>query len=149
MTHDRYLVDRLADRVLYLSGDGIEEYIGGYTDFVAERARRATLREAGAREKAVEEPENVPKQNDYRAKKERQSAINRAAGEARRAEERVAAAEAEIAELEAELALPDVASDYKKAGELARAVEEKRQALDGLYQKWEEAQARLDELEEE
>lgn len=149
VTHDRYLVDRLADRVLYLTGDGIEEYIGGYTDFVAERARRATLREAGAREKAVEEPENVPKQNDYRAKKERQSAINRAAGEARRAEERVAAAEAEIAELEAELALPDVASDYKKAGELARAVEEKRQALDGLYQKWEEAQARLDELEEE
>ena len=57
---------------------------------------------------------------------------------------RIAAAEEEIAALEAELALPEIASDYKKAGELSRTVDEKRQALETLYQKWEEAQVRLD-----
>ena len=54
----------------------------------------------------------------------------------------------QLAALEAELALPDVASDYKKASELARTADEKRQALEGLYRKWEEAQAHLEELEE-
>ena len=147
VTHDRYLVDRLADRVLYLTGEGVEEYIGGYTEFLAERARRAMLHEAHAQQPFQEEAA-APKQNDYRAKKERQSALNRAAGEVRRAEERVAAAEEELAALEAELALPDVASDYKKASELARTADEKRQALEGLYRKWEEAQAHLEELEE-
>lgn len=147
VTHDRYLVDRLADRVLYLTGEGVEEYIGGYTEFLAERARRAMLHEAHAQQPFQEEAA-APKQNDYRAKKERQSALNRAAGEVRRAEERVAAAEEELASLEAELALPDVASDYKKASELARTADEKRQALEGLYRKWEEAQAHLEELEE-
>lgn len=147
VTHDRYLVDRLADRVLYLTGEGVEEYIGGYTEFLAERARRAMLHEAHAQQPFQEEAA-AAKQNDYRAKKERQSALNRAAGEVRRAEERVAAAEEELAALEAELALPDVASDYKKASELARTADEKRQALEGLYRKWEEAQAHLEELEE-
>lgn len=147
VTHDRYLVDRLADRVLYLTGEGVEEYIGGYTEFLAERARRAMLHEAYAQQPFQEEAA-APKQNDYRAKKERQSALNRAAGEVRRAEERVASAEEELAALEAELALPDVASDYKKASELARTADEKRQALEGLYRKWEEAQAHLEELEE-
>lgn len=147
VTHDRYLVDRLADRVLYLTGEGVEEYIGGYTEFLAERARRAMLHEAHAQQPFQEEAA-APKQNDYRAKKERQSALNRAAGEVRRAEERVASAEEELAALEAELALPDVASDYKKASKLARTADEKRQALEGLYRKWEEAQAHLEELEE-
>lgn len=147
VTHDRYLVDRLADRVLYLTEEGVEEYIGGYTEFLAERARRAMLHEAHAQQPFQEEAA-APKQNDYRAKKERQSALNRAAGEVRRAEERVASAEEELAALEAELALPDVASDYKKASELARTADEKRQALEGLYRKWEEAQAHLEELEE-
>lgn len=114
VTHDRYLVDRLADRVLYLTGEGVEEYIGGYTEFLAERARRTMLHEAHAQQPFQEEAA-APKQNDYRAKKERQSALNRAAGEVRRAEERVASAEEELAALEAELALPDVASDYKKS----------------------------------
>ena len=147
VTHDRYLVDRLADRVLYLTGEGVEEYIGGYTEFLAERARRAMLHEAHAQQPFQEEAA-APKQNDYRAKKERQSALNRAAGEVRRAEERVASAEEELAALEAELALPDVASDYKKASKLARTADEKRQALEGLYRKWEEAQAHLEEFEE-
>ena len=55
--------------------------------------------------------------------------------------------EAEIAALEAELALPNVASDYKKAGELAHAVEEKRAALELRYAEWETAQTRLEEME--
>ena len=150
VTHDRYLADRLADRILYMTGEGVEEYIGGYTEFLSERARRAAL--AAERTPAAPEQEDAaaaPKQNDYRARKERQSALNRAAGEVRRAEERIAAAEEEITALEAELALPEVASDYKKAGELSRTVDEKRQALETLYQKWEEAQARLEELEGE
>ena len=110
------------------------------TALAAERTPVAPEQEAAAA---------APKQNDYRARKERQSALNRAAGEVRRAEERIAAAEEEIAALEAELALPEIASDYKKAGELSRTVDEKRQALETLYQKWEEAQARLEELEGE
>ena len=145
VTHDRYLVDRLADRILYLTGDGVEEYIGGYKDFLEERARRMS----GAGENAQADDAPAPKQNDYRAKKEGQSALNRAAGEVRRAEERVAKAEEELAAIEEKMASPAVAADYVKAGELAAAAEQKRAELEALYEKWAEAQANLEALEQE
>ncbi|MBE5785164.1 MAG: ABC-F family ATP-binding cassette domain-containing protein [Clostridiales bacterium] len=145
VTHDRYLADRLADRILYLTESGMDEYIGGYTDFLEEKARRDALR--APQQVLTEAPKE--QKNDYKARKERQSAINRAEGEARRAEERIAKAEKELSALEEELARPDVASDYVKAGKLAKAAEEKRTAIETLYAKWEETQAKLEALLEE
>ncbi|HOS17962.1 MAG TPA: ABC-F family ATP-binding cassette domain-containing protein [Clostridia bacterium] len=140
VTHDRYLVERLADRVLEMGEDGIEEYLGGYEDYLEQKAERR------AQSDAPREPNRSAPAEDYRAKKERQSALNRAAGEARRAEERVAKCEAELRRMEEKLAEPSVASDYVKAGELSAAMEIQRAELDKLYRAWEEAQKTLEGL---
>lgn len=140
VTHDRYLVERLADRVLEMQPDGIEEYLGGYEDYLEEKARRHLSQDAGR------EPNRSATAESYRAKKERQGALNRAAGEARRAEERIEKCERELAGMEEKLALPSVATDYVKAGELSAAIEEKRAELETLYAAWDEAQKTLDEL---
>ena len=113
VTHDRYLVERLADRVLCMTESGIESYIGGYADYIAakqEREAKAAAEKPAQRSQAGE---------DYRAKRERQSAINRASGELRRAEDRVNAAEEELSRLEEKLASPEVATNYVKAAELS------------------------------
>ena len=144
VTHDRYLVNRLADRILYLSPQGLQEYIGGYDDYLA--AREAEKEEAA---RSLPQAEAPRKQNAYRAQKERQSAINRARGEVRRLEEKIAQAEAALAELQEAMASPEVAADYVRAGELAAQGEALQQNLDGLYAAWEEAQEALDSLEGE
>ncbi|MBR0026378.1 MAG: ABC-F family ATP-binding cassette domain-containing protein, partial [Clostridia bacterium] len=143
VTHDRYLVNRLADRILAMEPDGLAEYIGGYDDYLEEKARRKVQEEAATPVK----PQKA--QNDYRAQKERQSALNRARGEVRRTEEQVARAEEELASIEEKLASPAVASDYVKASELAKAADTQREQLDKLYEKWERAQEALEELESE
>ena len=143
VTHDRYLVERLADRVLSMTESGIESYIGGYADYIAakqEREAKAAAEKPAQRSQAGE---------DYRAKRERQSAINRASGELRRAEDRVNAAEEELSRLEEKLASPDVATNYVKAAELSRTIDEKKAQLDKLYSQWEQAQEALDGLEEQ
>jgi len=139
VTHDRYLVNRLADRILYMGPDGLEEYIGGYDDYVAAAALRHEVKE--------ERREKQP--NDYRAKKERQSLINRAAGEVRRAEERIARAEEELESINAAMAEPDIAADYTRAAALAAEAEAKQGEIDALYRAWEEAEQRLEELQAE
>ncbi len=141
VTHDRYLVERLADRVLSMTESGIESYIGGYADYIAakqEREAKAAAEKPAQRSQAGE---------DYRAKRERQSAINRASGELRRAEDRVNAAEEELSILEEKLASPEVATNYVKAAELSRTIDEKKAQLDKLYSQWEQAQEALDGLE--
>jgi ABC transport system ATP-binding/permease protein len=40
VTHDRYFLDRVVDRMLELSLQGLTEYQGGYTDYLAQRAAR-------------------------------------------------------------------------------------------------------------
>jgi len=141
VTHDRYLVNRLADRVLYMEKDGLAEYIGGYDDFLEASQRRT--KEAPVQEAAPEKP------NSYKAQKERQSLINRASGEVRRAEERIAEAEAKLEEINTQLASPSVATDYVKSAELAKQAEEQQAAIEELYAAWELAQQRLDELTQE
>lgn len=141
VTHDRYLVERLADRVLCMGANGIDCYIGGYEDYLAAKQERDA--KAAAQAPA---PRSAAGEN-YRAKRERQSAINRAAGELKRAEERVNSAEEEITALEQKLASPAIASDYVKAAELSGIIEQKKQQLDSLYTKWEQAQETLERLE--
>ncbi len=139
VTHDRYLVNRLADRILRMTPNGLEEYIGGYDDYLEALARKD---QNGA------EPEKNLSQNaiDYREKKQQQSAVNRAKGERERAEKAVVKAEAELNALEEELASPACASDYKKAVELSAKADRMRQELEKLYKNWEEAEEKLSAL---
>ena len=57
------------------------------------------------------------------------------------------AAEEELSRLEEKLASPDVATNYVKAAELSRTIDEKKAQLDKLYSQWEQAQEALDWLE--
>jgi len=142
ITHDRYLVNRMADRILYMEEDGLTEYIGGYDDYLEAIARRPQPPAEAASPKAE-------KPNSYKAQKERQSILNRAAGAVRRAEERIAAAEQELEDINQKLASPAVASDYVKSAELAKKADDKQAEIDALYSQWEQAQQALDELCEE
>ena len=137
VTHDRYLVNKLADRVLYMDEEGITEYIGGYDDFVeAKTYRRNKNRSIASSGKA--------KQNDYKRQKELQSAVNRIKGEIRRIEERIMNAEAEQEAIAAQMAKPDVASNYKKTGELDERAREIAKRVELLYQDWERKNSELD-----
>ena len=142
ITHDRYLVNRMADRILYMEEDGLTEYIGGYDDYLEAIARRPQPSAEAASPK-------VEKPNSYKAQKERQSILNRAAGAVRRAEERIAAAEQELEDINQKLASPVIASDYVKSAELAKKADDKQAEIDALYSQWEQAQQALDELCEE
>ena len=139
VTHDRYLVNRLADRILHMTPNGLQEYIGGYDDYIPAVNESRTQ---------ADEQKRTQSRNalDYRERKQQQSILNRAKGEAARCEAAVSKAEAELDEINEELAKPYIASDYKKAFELSEKAAEKRQQIDELYKKWEAAEERLAEL---
>ncbi|MBR0135301.1 MAG: ABC-F family ATP-binding cassette domain-containing protein, partial [Clostridia bacterium] len=141
VTHDRYLVNRLADRILHMTPDGLEEYIGGYDDYL----------EALARKQQVAEDDKTVSKNaaNYFERKQQQSLINRAKGELERCERAVAKAESELATFEKELASPAASSDYKKAIELSARADKLRSELENLYKKWENAEAALQKLSDE
>ncbi len=143
VTHDRYLVNRLADRILYMTENGVEEFVGGFDEFWEDFRLRAAQNQKESAPKKQERP------NLYKEQKDRQATVTRAAGELRRIEKLVTETEQEIAALDERLADPAVAVDYVLAGELAAEAEGKRERLAELYEVWETAQQRYDALTEE
>lgn len=133
VTHDRYLVNRLADRVLYMTENGLCEYMGGYDEYLAAKEEKAES----------EQPKKVSDNAlDYKAQKELKSTINRTRGELDRTEKAIAQKEKELSDTELAMNTPD----YKKVMELSVKADALRADIDALYAKWEELSDKLEEL---
>ncbi|MBQ5840370.1 MAG: ABC-F family ATP-binding cassette domain-containing protein, partial [Clostridia bacterium] len=143
VSHDRYFINRMANRVLVFRGDGIADGGNDYDAYAYASAMAAASASPAVQEK---EP---PRVNDYKQRKERESAIRRLHTAVRRAEEEIAALEADIAALDAELADPAVGADYARLTELTAALEGKNAALEQAMEQWELSQLELEQLEDE
>jgi ATP-binding cassette subfamily F protein 3 len=140
VTHDRYLVNRLADRVLYLKNGTLMETIGGYDAFLDAQAQEET--------DSALTPEEKPK-NAYQEKKERQKELTKAKSAVKKLEAEIERKEAEVQALAAELNQPDTAADYQAAGRLSKTLQDRKDELEALYREWEEATEALLEAAEE
>ncbi len=140
VSHDRYFINRMATRVLELYPDGVRD--GGNNYDAVAAARQAAKR-------ASEQPTAVakPRENDYKQRKERESAIRRLHTAIRRAEEQVTALEDEIAEKNAQLTDPTVAADYAALTAVTAEIDTLNSQLDEAMDAWETAQQELDEIE--
>ena len=137
VSHDRYLINKLADKVWYLDQDGITEYLGNYDDYLLQRKKEE--------EKPAEKEELSPRNAEYRQHKEQKAMIRKKRAALRRCEDEIAQAEERISQLEQQLSLPEIASDYEKTIELSRLLEEAKSENDQLFLAWSEIHAWLDE----
>ena len=98
-----------------------------------------------------EEPEKgvkpVPKQNDYKLRKQKESELRKLKTRVRRAEEEIDGLDRETAELAGRLSDPETASDYEKALELTQRMEELRARQEKLMESWEALCQELEEKE--
>ena len=143
VSHDRYLINALADKIFYLSADGIKVYEGPYEDYLKKAQPFAALKvQKNSPAQAGE------KQTDYKNKKEQDA-------QRRRTKARITKLESEIKELEEKLAdynesLNDqsTASDYEKLLEITSAVSSCENALEAMYDEWEKLQLSLESQSE-
>ena len=86
VSHDRYFINKLADRIIYMTEDGLESYNGGY-DYFLEHRRTETV---------DKEKKEIPKNIEYKEHKrlaaEKRKIINRF----KKVEENISSLEDEI-----------------------------------------------------
>ena len=137
VSHDRYFINKMADRILYLTPNGVENYIGGYDDFVSKRTQT----------KQVEEKKVTSGALDYKEQKRLEAQKRKTLNRFAKVEEEIAQVEEQIEEKNNELAMPEVATDYVKASEITKEVDALNTKLDELYAEWEELQTEIEENE--
>lgn len=133
VSHDRYLLDRVADHILELKADGASVYQGGFSAW-RDAQQKASAAEAAA---AAEMQEPRPPKGEkpaYRSKKQRsQQAKFRA--DLRSLEQNLDRMQEELDQLTAELADEAVCSDYQLMQEKCARMEELRVAMDETMEK--------------
>ena len=133
VSHDRYFINRVADRIIEMRPDGVKEYLGNYDDYLEKKRRE----EAGLEDAAASGMTKT--QLDKQRRKERLLREGKKALEKQleAAEARIAAAEKEIQDLEARMADPELYQRPDGARETARRHAELQSGMDALYEEWE------------
>ncbi|MDO4582216.1 MAG: ABC-F family ATP-binding cassette domain-containing protein [Bacillota bacterium] len=142
ISHDRFLINKLADKIYYMHPDHLEECVGNYDDYL-EKLSRAAGREAapppGGRDAA--EPTGG---GDYRRRKQEQAASRKREKRLQAAEQEVTQAEHAVAQLNQRLMEPEIAADYQRLMELNAQLQEAQMQLDAALAEWEAASAAVE-----
>lgn len=129
VSHDRYFINRMADKVIGLQPDGCIEVEGDYDAYLAR-----------TREPEAEAAARPVKENAYKQRKEQEANRRKLTTRIRKTEEAIEAAEQAIAAAQEELQRPDVQTDYQRITELSEAIEARENELNCLMDSWEELQ---------
>ncbi len=140
ISHDRYLINKLADKIYSLSKNGTKMYEGNYDAYIEEREKERLL----ASGEATETPQE--KENPFKKKKERDAEQRRLRAALGRKEEEISLLEAQIMRLEIELNDPDNASDYSAIISITNELDGLNEKSSSLTEEWTELSAKLDEL---
>ncbi len=131
ISHDRYFINRFANKVCVLENGGIREYLGNYDDYYEKITR-------------LQEPDgDVPQvtktamDKEKRRSREEEKRLREKKAALKQAEEAIAKAEEEAEAMEHQLSQPDTYQDAEKAAALAKAYQQKKDEIDELYRQWE------------
>ncbi|HEL1666993.1 ABC-F family ATP-binding cassette domain-containing protein [Streptococcus suis] len=126
VSHDRYFLDKVANKILAFEDSGIETFFGNYTDYLDEKAFLASS-SAISLEKPKEKTEKIKENKKRMSYFEKQEWAT--------IEEDIAGLEERIAAIEAEMLT--CGSDFTKLSDLQKELDEKNDLLLEKYERYE------------
>ena len=131
VSHDRYLLDRVPNRIFAIENGKLTQYKGGYGDYLKARAEQGSEKAAPANTKTDSE-----QKKQYNRSKEQRREDARRRKEYAEAEALIHTLEEELEAAKAEMSLDSVQNDYQRLQELCTLIEEKQQLLDATLDRW-------------
>ena len=132
ISHDRYFLNKVTDKILDISKDGMTEYLGNYDYYVEKKnALLANVNQA--------EDESVTKTQvklDRKKTKDKEKAEREEKKHIKSLEENISSLELKISSLEEKMCLPEVYSDHEKSQEINLEMISLKDDLDQVYLEW-------------
>ncbi|MGG4143909.1 ABC-F family ATP-binding cassette domain-containing protein [Paenibacillus algorifonticola] len=140
ISHDRYFLNKMAERIVELTPAGTEHFLGNYDEMIEKKheLEEARLEEAAKRaasgNKAVVSSDPV---SDYALDKQAKREERSRQRKLEQVEADIADLEQAIADLELQLTDPAIFNDYMRIQEIQSQIDQKRIALSEAYEQWE------------
>ena len=136
VSHDRYFINKLADRIIYMTKDGLTNYIGNYDNFI-EKSASVT--------QELKTETQKPKNSDYNEQKRQQAEKRKVLNRFSKVEELISELEAEVESINNEMMKPELALDFTKLNELSQIAEDKNNEILELMEEWETLHNEIEE----
>lgn len=143
VSHDRYFINRIANKVIELSPEGSRLYLGDYDYYLEKKKEEEEIAELQAKEAA---PVEAPKKKFYQDK-EQQKLIRSLRRKIEAIEETLSTLDEKIAELETQMSQPEILNDHVQLLELTNDLEAKKAEQEEQLSSWEELSLELEEFE--
>lgn len=140
VSHDRYLINKLADKVYVLGKEGAKLYLGNYDSYLEQREKEQA---------AEEEQRPEPKVNLYKLRKEREANLRKKRTALSRLESQIEENDQQIKTLEQQLEDPEFAADYEAVVAASQEISGLHQKAEDLLMEWTQLSEELEALEEE
>lgn len=123
VSHDRYFMNKLANKIYRITKEGSKEFLGNY-DYYMQNYEENIV-------KTVKE-----KNLSYKEKKEQEAAERKRKNQITRLEEALNKNEEKIKEFEKLAGTDEYATDYVKAMEISKQIEELQEENERIYEQW-------------
>ncbi|MFJ4421120.1 ABC-F family ATP-binding cassette domain-containing protein [Staphylococcus warneri] len=145
VSHDRYFINQLANKVFDLDHDGGKMYLGDYQYYIEKKEEAAALKAKAESEiESTNNPSTKQRStSSYENQKQRRREQRKIEREIEQREAIIESCEAKIEDIDYQLTQPDVYSDPIKSNELAELKSNTEQELEQAMMEWEELQEKL------
>lgn len=142
VSHDRYFINRTADRIIELSGDSVTEYLGDYDYYVMKKLQNSdsSVNQVSPDKNIIKATVNTDSQGalDYKAQKEAAALKRKQENELKKVEERIDYLETKNKQLNEKMLDPLIATSSVKLQEITNEFNKNSEELEDLYNKWEQ-----------
>ncbi len=143
ISHDRYFLNKIADRILEFDQNGVIEYLGNYSNYLEKKKNQELFASLEKDQPAIKTKTALKEERKReRQEREKQKAFRQLLKDV---EGKIQTLEEETRELETLLYDPALYKDADKMLEIQKQYNEKKLSLDAAYQEWLELQDSLEE----
>lgn len=143
VSHDRYFINQLANKVFDLDTTGGTLYLGDYQYYVDKLEETEALKYKHEQSQVEQQIDNTPKTNNYIDQKQQKKEQRQITRKIEQCELAIEDYEAQIDDLNVQLTKPEIFSNPDKANDIAIAKAETEQKLEQVMSEWAELQELL------
>lgn len=152
VSHDRYFISEIANKIWYIENQEIKEYPGTYLEFADWYSKRMAKLQVSPTKNSNGSPKKSNRKKNQSANnpeiQQLQKDLKALQKSLQVEEDAIEKLEGQIESLERELAKPEVYQNEGKLRETQEQYEQAKKELDTAQNKWEEMAMEIDELEE-
>lgn len=123
ISHDRYFINKIANKIVEMKPNGSTLYEGNYDDYFERKKENKVIKE---------------KNTSYNQEKKTQSELRKQRNEIKKIEKEISQLETKLKDFNLLLHDEDILSDYQKYNDILKEIELTQNNLDQLLEKWEQ-----------